>query len=74
MLKNANVERVFCVGLAYDYCVGSTALDAVQRGFETFVVMDGTRSVADTTATSMSEKLENAGVKSVLISDIALTN
>ena len=27
-LKQHNISTVYCVGLAYDYCVGSTAYDA----------------------------------------------
>jgi nicotinamidase/pyrazinamidase len=38
-------ERVFLTGLAYDYCVGWTALDAVEEGFEAVVVKDATRAI-----------------------------
>jgi nicotinamidase/pyrazinamidase len=39
-------ERVFLTGLAYDFCVGWTALDAVEEGFEAVVIRDATRPVA----------------------------
>ena len=35
LLRDAGVERVVVVGLATDYCVKATALDAVRLGFET---------------------------------------
>lgn len=38
-------ERVFLTGLAYDFCVGWTALDAAEEGFEAFVIKDATRPV-----------------------------
>ncbi len=38
-------ERVFLTGLAYDFCVGWTALDAVEEGFEAVVIEDATRPV-----------------------------
>ncbi|HTK60032.1 MAG TPA: isochorismatase family protein [Candidatus Baltobacteraceae bacterium] len=38
-------ERVFLTGLAYDYCVGWTALDAIEEGFEAVVIKDATRPV-----------------------------
>lgn len=38
-------ERVFLTGLAYDFCVGWTALDAVEEGFEAVVLKDATRPV-----------------------------
>lgn len=44
-LQNANVDKVFVVGLATDYCVKATALHARKLGFETYVVEDLTRGV-----------------------------
>ncbi len=44
-LKEKDVDKVTIVGLATDYCVKFTALDAVQLGFETQVVKDATRAV-----------------------------
>src|SRR6266699_22302 len=37
-LKQKNVTEVFVCGLATDYCVKFTALDAVQFGFKTFLI------------------------------------
>ena len=39
------IRRVCIAGLALDYCVKFTALDAVSLGFETFVITDATRAV-----------------------------
>jgi len=33
-------------GLAFDFCVGSTALDAQKHGFDTYIFEDATRSVS----------------------------
>ncbi|MHC4490780.1 MAG: bifunctional nicotinamidase/pyrazinamidase [Planctomycetota bacterium] len=44
-LKERGVDEVFILGLATDYCVKFTALDAVALGFKTFVVADGCRGV-----------------------------
>lgn len=44
-LLESGVRRVFACGLATDYCVKATALDAVNAGFETVVVVDATRAV-----------------------------
>lgn len=44
-LRKAGVERVGVVGLALDYCVKETALDAVRAGFATTLLADGTRAV-----------------------------
>lgn len=32
------IDTVYCCGLAYDYCVGSTAIDAAKLGFKTFII------------------------------------
>ncbi len=44
-LKTKKVSHVYVVGLATDYCVKYTALDAVSVGFKTSVVSDATRAV-----------------------------
>ncbi len=44
-LRDEAVERVVVVGLATDYCVLSTALSAVQEGFDAVVVEDAVRAV-----------------------------
>jgi nicotinamidase/pyrazinamidase len=45
MLRGAGVERVVICGLATDYCVKATALDAVRLGFGTTVLTNGVRAV-----------------------------
>ncbi len=44
-LKSQNVTEVYVIGLATDYCVKFTALDAVQLGFKTFLIKDACRGV-----------------------------
>jgi nicotinamidase/pyrazinamidase len=44
-LRRANVKTVWIGGLTQDYCVRSTALDAIQQGFEVHVITDATRAV-----------------------------
>jgi nicotinamidase/pyrazinamidase len=44
-LKEKGVSEVFVCGLATDYCVKFTALDAVQLGFKTFVIEDASRGI-----------------------------
>lgn len=44
-LKTEGVTEVFVCGLATDYCVKFTALDAVQMGFKTRFVEDASRGV-----------------------------
>jgi nicotinamidase/pyrazinamidase len=44
-LKLKGIEQVFVCGLALDYCVKFTALDAKSLGFETALIVDATRAV-----------------------------
>ena len=44
-LKQQGIRRVFVAGLALDYCVKFTAMDAKSLGFETFLLTDATRAV-----------------------------
>jgi nicotinamidase/pyrazinamidase len=45
LLEGRGIERVAVVGLALDYCVKATALDAVENGFEATVPLGMTRAV-----------------------------
>lgn len=44
-LEESGIERVAIVGLAQDYCVKETALDAARSGFDTTLLADGTGPV-----------------------------
>ena len=45
LLRAHGARRVVIVGLATDYCVKETALDAVRLGFEAVVLREGVRAV-----------------------------
>ena len=67
-LRNVGVGRCVLVGLAYDYCVGWSALDAAEHGFEAIVLKDLTRAIAlplgdgRTTADEAEARFAAAGV------------
>jgi nicotinamidase/pyrazinamidase len=44
-LKDDDVDEVFVAGLATDYCVRASALDAVKAGFRTHLIVDAIRGV-----------------------------
>jgi nicotinamidase/pyrazinamidase len=44
-LTKQGVKEIFIAGLALDYCVRFTALDALSLGFTTSVIRDGSRAV-----------------------------
>lgn len=45
LLREHGIRRVVVAGLATDYCVKETALDAARLGFTTTVLTDGVRAV-----------------------------
>lgn len=45
VLELNDVEEVFIVGLALDYCVFATAKDAVKLGYETTIIVDATKPI-----------------------------
>ncbi len=45
MLRERTIERVAVLGLATDYCVKATAVDAARLGFATTLLTDGVRAV-----------------------------
>ena len=72
-LKAKGVTAVTVVGLATDYCVKFTALDAVAEGFDTTLVAEGIRGVelnAGDCEKAMRE-MEKAGVTVVDENDLA---
>jgi nicotinamidase/pyrazinamidase len=44
-LRDTGVKRVYCCGLATDYCVAWSALDARAAGFETVLIEDASRAI-----------------------------
>ena len=71
-LKEKGVTSVYLVGLATDYCVKYSALDAKELGFDTYVVIDGTRGVNLTPGDveAAVEEMKNHGINIVHSVDI----
>jgi nicotinamidase-related amidase len=45
ILRDKDIKRVYICGLALDYCVKSTAIDAAKAGYNTYVIEDATKAV-----------------------------
>lgn len=46
-LRGKGVTQLYLAGLAADYCVYYSALDALQEGFETYVLEDAVRAISE---------------------------
>jgi nicotinamidase/pyrazinamidase len=62
-LRSRGVTEVDVVGIATDYCVRATALDAVREGFTTRVLLDLTAGVSRLTTEEALREMEAAGVE-----------
>ena len=67
VLKEKGVTDVFVVGLAFDYCVKCTAVDAAKERFKTVVVAEGTRMVDAGKWDEVTEELKAKGVAVVSV-------
>jgi len=44
-LRNLDIRQTYICGLALDYCVLYSALDSRELGFDTYVIIDGTKGI-----------------------------
>jgi nicotinamidase/pyrazinamidase len=65
ILSRRNIGALTIVGLATDYCVGETALQAAARRFATTVVLEACRGVAPGTTAAKLKALRAANVRIV---------
>jgi nicotinamidase/pyrazinamidase len=71
-LDERGIKRVFVCGLATDFCVAWTALDADKLGFAALVVEDACRAIdMQGSLAAAWEKMKKAGVKRIQSGDIA---
>ncbi|SEB58872.1 bifunctional nicotinamidase/pyrazinamidase [Terriglobus roseus] len=64
-LRDRGLTSLFLCGLAWDYCVGYSALDGVALGFQVTVIEDAVRGIAPETMAAMSARWDAVGVKRI---------
>jgi nicotinamidase/pyrazinamidase len=71
-LKERRIDTVFVTGLATDFCVAWTAIDACHAGFTTYVVDDACRGIDINGSLAKAwDDMTAAGVKKIQSADIA---
>ena len=61
-LRERGLRRAFFAGLAYDFCVGFSALDARRLGLEAVVLRDACRAIdVEGSVAAMEQRLSEAG-------------
>ncbi len=71
-LRERGLKRVFFAGLATDYCVAYSAIDAAGQGFQSFVIVDACRAIdLGGSLDTAQRKMKDAGVSFVTSADFA---
>ncbi|MFT4190374.1 MAG: bifunctional nicotinamidase/pyrazinamidase [Comamonas sp.] len=71
-LKERAIQTVYVTGIATDFCVAWTAMDARKAGFETFVIEDATRGIdLGGSLAAAWQAMAAAGVKRIQSADLA---
>lgn len=65
MLRMLGIRNVFVSGLALDYCVKYTSIQAAQRSFSTSLILDATKAVVPSVVNDTLAHLRDAGVKTI---------
>ena len=60
-LRAVGVKRLWIGGLAQDYCVRASTLDAASEGFQTHVILPATRAIAEETGQKALAEMRAAG-------------
>jgi len=61
ILAMRGVKRLFVVGVATDYCVKETAMEALKLGYEVVVLIDAVAGVSEETSKKALEELVSSG-------------
>lgn len=70
MLIEKGVKRVFVGGLATDYCVKHTVLDALELGFETVLLVDAIRGVDHRESRKAVQEMVREGTQKAKLIDL----
>ena len=61
LLKQRGVRRIWVGGLALDVCVRSTVLDAIESGFQTYVIRNATKPIDEQGGRNALDEMRRAG-------------
>lgn len=62
LLKTLNIDELDIVGLAFDYCVKYTAIDAAKNDFKTNIILEAAKAVDPQNNEKLKNELKAAGV------------
>ena len=73
VLKARKIKRVFICGVATEYCVKATAIDAINLGYQTFILIDAIKGVNKIDSERVINELLSYGIIMLEIKDF-ITN
>lgn len=74
-LQARAIDTVYLAGLATDFCVAWSALDAASAGFQTILIEDACRAIdLDGSLAAARENMRQAGVKTIRATDLTTAN
>ena len=69
-LSKRNVDSVYVVGIALDYCVFYSAMDAKKLGYKTYLIKDASRGIAEEGMEHALNEMKKAGIQIIDSQDI----
>ena len=69
-LRQNGLKRLFLSGIAKEYCVGFSAIDGIEEGFEVLVITDATASFDNEDYVPMHKLWDQSGVTKVTINQL----
>ena len=70
-LRSVGISRLFLTGLATDFCVKWSALDAINYGFETYLITDAVRGINLNNSVEFAmQEMKDAGVKFITSAEL----
>ncbi len=70
ILKTNDINSLILYGLATDYCVKATAMDAVNEGFKVILIKEFCKGVAPDTTKAALKEMEQAGIEIIFFKDL----
>ncbi|MFA4647782.1 nicotinamidase [Pyrococcus kukulkanii] len=63
ILREKGVKKVYICGVATEYCVRATALDALKHGFEVYLLKDAVKGITPEGEKEALKEMEKEGIK-----------
>lgn len=72
-LQKSGVDELYISGLATEYCVKETALDAVKNGFDVYLIEEAVAGINEDDVKTALEEMKEAGVNIVSATEINMS-